>query len=35
MYMGLPVKYLLFLSDVKEILIFCTDIQKNLKYQIS
>ena len=35
MYIGLHVKYLLFLSDFKEILTFSTDFRKIRKYQIS
>jgi len=35
MFIGLHVKYPLFLSDFKENLIFSTDFQKILKYQIS
>ena len=35
MYIGLHVKYPLFLSDIKEACIFSTDFQKILKYQIS
>jgi hypothetical protein len=34
MYIGLHVKYPLFLSDFKETLIFSTDCGKILKYQI-
>jgi hypothetical protein len=34
MYVGLRVKYLLFLSDFNETLIFLTEFQKILKYQI-
>jgi hypothetical protein len=34
MWIGLRVKYLLFLSDVTEILILSTDFRKLLKYEI-
>ena len=34
MYVGLRVKHVLFLSDLNETLIFLTDFQKILKYQI-
>jgi hypothetical protein len=35
MYIGFHVKYMLFLSDIKEIRIFSADFWKILKYQIS
>jgi hypothetical protein len=35
MYISLHVKYLLFLSDFKDIWIFSKDFRKMLKYQIS
>jgi len=35
MFIGLHVKYLLLLSDFNENVIFSTDFQKTLKYQIS
>ena len=34
MYIGLHVKYLLFLSDFNETLVFSADIRKTLKYHI-
>jgi len=35
MYIGVHVKYLLFLSDFNKTWVFYTDFRKTLKYQIS